>query len=117
MYIRGVNNQYVTNAAFLISVHSDYQTLGNLTLQCQSTLYTPDAEFAFSKFQVWCRGASWQLWNVVVVALESRNVKLFVQSLTQIMFSDRRASERIHVSTYLNHREGRYILYLSFYYL
>ena len=52
LYIRGVNNQYVTNAAFLVSVHSDYQTVAGLTLQCQSTAVTPATEFAFSKFQV-----------------------------------------------------------------
>lgn len=52
LYIRGVNNQYVTNAAFLVSVHSDYQTAAGLTLQCQSVVVTPATEFAFAKFQV-----------------------------------------------------------------
>ena len=52
IYIRGVNNQYVTNAALLTSIYSDYLTAAGQTVTCGSATVQPPALMAFAKSQV-----------------------------------------------------------------
>lgn len=52
IYIRGVNNQYVTNAALLTSIYSDYLTAAGQTVTCGSVTVQPPALMAFAKSQV-----------------------------------------------------------------
>ena len=52
IYIRGVNNQYVTNAALLTSIYSDYLTAAGQTVTCGSATVQSPALMAFAKSQV-----------------------------------------------------------------
>ena len=54
LYFGEVNSQYVTGAAFLVSVHSDYLATYASTLTCGAAVLSPATTFAFSKAQV-CR--------------------------------------------------------------
>ena len=104
LYIRGVNNQYVTNAAFLVSVHSDYQTAAGLTLQCQSTAVTPATEFAFSKFQV--QQSTCQVAVVVAMAFESE--KMISGAFCSTSHNLLSAPERVCMDSWIH--SGRYKL-------
>lgn len=53
LYIRQWNNmQYVSNAAFLLTVYSDYLKASNQMLDCPNGLVDPDEIFSFAKSQI-----------------------------------------------------------------
>lgn len=53
LYIRQWNNmQYVSNAAFLLTVYSDYLKASNQLLNCPKGLVDPDEIFSFAKSQI-----------------------------------------------------------------
>ena len=52
LYFGEVNSQYVTGAAFLVSVHSDYLATYASTLTCGAAVLSPATTFAFSKAQM-----------------------------------------------------------------
>ena len=52
LYFGEVNSQYVMNAAFVVSVHSDYLAMYASPLTCGAAVLSPATTFAFSKAQV-----------------------------------------------------------------